>query len=207
MNGRSTFLTLLALLLGLGGCFVLGTVLQVALASRATPVVPTEVPVLAPPLIVSATPPPTVTPSPTLTPSATPSMTPSPTPSPTVTRTPSATPTPTPEPLSYTVREGDTFSGIALLFQLDLESLVAANPGVDPELLEVGDVLLLPEESVLPPTATPTPVLLAYEVQVGDTLLTIAERYGASLEAILAANPGFDPDAMQVGDEIFVPVP
>lgn len=39
-------------------------------------------------------------------------------------------------------------------------------------------------------------------VQAGDTLSAIAERCGLSVDAVVAANPGVDPAALQVGQEI-----
>src|SRR3972149_9041184 len=44
------------------------------------------------------------------------------------------------------------------------------------------------------PTPAPTPYL--YAVAAGDTLSKIAERFGVSLELLLAANPGVQPAAL-----------
>lgn len=46
-----------------------------------------------------------------------------------------------------------------------------------------------------------------YTVQPGDTFTAIARRYGASLTAVLAANPGMDPQNLPVGQRIVVPYP
>ncbi len=45
---------------------------------------------------------------------------------------------------TYTVKKGDTFSEIAFKNGLSVEQLTAANPGVDPLLILIGDVLILP---------------------------------------------------------------
>lgn len=58
------------------------------------------------------------------------------------------------------------------------------------------------EESSLP-SASPTP--LAHIVVANDTLLGIAQRYGVSLDALLAANPGVNPSFLSLGMEILVP--
>ena len=57
--------------------------------------------------------------------------------------------------------------------------------------------------STLMPTATP----IAYVIQKGDTLISIAVEYNVSLEAIEAANPGIDPGNLQLGQTVFVPAP
>lgn len=44
-----------------------------------------------------------------------------------------------------------------------------------------------------------------YSVKSGDTLATIAERFGVSLEDLLAANPGIDPRTLQTGDTVRLP--
>lgn len=58
------------------------------------------------------------------------------------------------------------------------------------------------QESSLP-SVSPTP--LAHIVVVNDTLLGIAQRYGVSLDVLLAANPGVNPSFLSLGMEILVP--
>ena len=54
------------------------------------------------------------------------------------------------------------------------------------------------------PTSTPTP-LREYEVQVGDTLSAIAERFGVEVSDLIAANDIADPNALQVGALLRIP--
>ncbi|WP_258360193.1 LysM peptidoglycan-binding domain-containing protein [Moorella sulfitireducens] len=42
-------------------------------------------------------------------------------------------------------------------------------------------------------------------IRPGDTFFSIARRFGFTLEAILAANPGVDPNNLQVGQVICLP--
>lgn len=51
---------------------------------------------------------------------------------------------------TYTVQAGDIFFRIARRFGITVEELQRANPGVDPETLQVGQVILIP------PPSTPT---------------------------------------------------
>lgn len=55
-----------------------------------------------------------------------------------------------------------------------------------------------------PPAA---PQYTTYVIQPGDTFYLIAQRYNISLDSLLAANPGVDPNNLQVGQTINVPVP
>ena len=75
-----------------------------------------------------------------------------------VVTTPVPTPTTPPEamptvpPVTYTVKPGDTLSGIADLFGVTVDDIVRANNIADPNALQVGDVLTIPGHS---PIATP----------------------------------------------------
>jgi LysM repeat protein len=73
--------------------------------------------------------------------------------------TPVATPTqtqpvpPTAAPVTYTVKAGDTLSGIADLFGVTLDDIVRVNNIADPNSLAEGQVLTIPGRS---PASTPT---------------------------------------------------
>jgi LysM repeat protein len=71
---------------------------------------------------------------------------------------------PTPTPLVHVVQSGQTLISIAILYGVDLEDLLLANPGIDPQFLSVGMELIIPGEGGQPVNAllpTPTPVPLA----------------------------------------------
>jgi|GEM_PF-6379232 len=74
--------------------------------------------------------------------------------------TPLPTPlfTPTPNFQVYTVVEGDNPSTIAEQFEISLDDLLAANPGIAPESLFPGDTLIIPGAGYVPPAATASPV-------------------------------------------------
>jgi hypothetical protein len=44
----------------------------------------------------------------------------------------------------------------------------------------------------------------AYSVRSGDTLGTIAERFGTTVDELLVLNPGIDPHALRVGQSLRV---
>jgi LysM repeat protein len=57
------------------------------------------------------------------------------------------------------------------------------------------------------PQVTPTPEPVVYHtVQSGETLWDIADQYGVTVEALVAANESVDPDWLQPGQELVVPL-
>jgi len=65
-----------------------------------------------------------------------------------------------PTPFTYTVQAGETMGGIALKFGVSLEDLQAANPGISPNAMSIGQVLRIPSDPANPsgePTPTPAP--------------------------------------------------
>ncbi len=158
----------------------------------------------------------TPTTTPTRTPTATPTATPTHTP------TPTAIPTPVP-PLAHQVQEGETLIDIAIAYDTAVEVILALNPDADPDLLQVGQVLLIPVATPTPgPTSTldpaiPTPTPSDYIVHVvapGETLGTIAEEYagqypeaGISVESIrIASGLPQDDDTIRVNQSLVIPM-
>ncbi|MGH2385930.1 MAG: LysM peptidoglycan-binding domain-containing protein [Candidatus Limnocylindria bacterium] len=94
---------------------------------------------------IRVTPSPTPSATPTATPSPTPSPTQVPSPSPTVAVTPAPTAQPPPPPQeTYVVQEGDTLAAIAQRFGTTVSALQAANGIEDPDVIVIGQVLVIP---------------------------------------------------------------
>lgn len=51
------------------------------------------------------------------------------------------------------------------------------------------------------------PVLVQYNMGPFDTLQNVAARFGVSVNEIVSANPGMDPNRLKPGDIIYVPLP
>ncbi|HAN86723.1 MAG: LysM domain-containing protein [Bacillota bacterium] len=106
----------------------------------------------------------------------------------------------------YEIRAGDTFYALARRYGITVEAIMAANPGVDPRRLQIGQLICIPA------AAPPTPPVFCpggtpYVIQRGDTLYRLAQRYGTTVDALLRANPGIDPMNLQIGQLICIPVP
>jgi LysM repeat protein len=131
----------------------------------------------------------------------------------TITLTPEPSLTPTPEgPITYIVEPGDTLSSIADSFDVDVFLLMAANGISDPDQVFVNDELIIPGPDFLLPTVTPLPGTLfpgqeiQYQVQLGDSLESIAAQFNSTAEAIADRNEIEDPNAIGVGDVLIIPV-
>lgn len=54
-------------------------------------------------------------------------------------------------------------------------------------------------------SATSRPLMRTHTIKTGDTMTSIASRYGVKLDALTSVNPGLDPRRMRVGQVINVP--
>ncbi|WP_066897275.1 LysM peptidoglycan-binding domain-containing protein [Mycolicibacterium houstonense] len=109
---------------------------------------------------------------------------------------PGSFPAPGPD---YVVRSGDTLGAIASRFAVSVTGLVLANPQIaDPNRIFVGQVITVPGSSPAPGPE--------YVVQPGDSLASIAGRFGVNLGAVKSANPQIsDPNRIFAGQVITVP--
>lgn len=108
--------------------------------------------------------------------------------------------------LLWTVGPGDTFFSIARITGTTVQRIIALNPGIDPEALQVGMSICLPEEAALPRgPIPPCSSGLYWVVSQGDTLFAIAGAYGTTVERLLQLNPGINPLNLQIGMSICLP--
>ena len=95
--------------------------------------------------------------------------------------------------------------GAAALLLFFLPSLLTA-PGSTPAPSATVTATATATSNV--PTAVPSPTGQVYVVVANDTVIKIAKKFGLTQEALLAANPQIkNPDKIEVGDEIAIPVP
>jgi LysM repeat protein len=107
-----------------------------------------------------------------------------------------------PEGNPYTIKPGDTMYAIARFFNISLDDLLEANPGIDPNRLFIGQVICIPLAT--PPVTCPSGIF-PYIVQRGDTFYSIAARFGVTVQQLQLANRGINPNALLIGQKLCIP--
>lgn len=184
---------------------------------------------------------------------------------------------------AYTIKAGDTFYKISRANNVSLDAMLAANPGVNPDRLSIGQIVCIPGGTTpTPPPTTPCPTLrignrgasvqrlqqllrnegynpgaidgifgprtqtavmafqrdthiavdgivgvqtwtalgvdcktkpphtcpagtTSYTIKAGDTFYDLARKFNTTANAIIGANPGVNPNALQIGQVICIP--
>ncbi|MBI3760363.1 MAG: LysM peptidoglycan-binding domain-containing protein [Chloroflexi bacterium] len=123
----------------------------------------------------------------------------------TLAATPTPVPTATPAQTSYTVKQGDWLFKIAREHNVSVEALIAANPGINPSSIQPGQVLVIPAPGAPIPPAAVAAGPSTYVVQPGEWIYQIARKLGKDPQAIIAANPGVDPNNVKPGQVLNIP--
>lgn len=120
--------------------------------------------------------------------------------------------------IEYKVQTGDSLWGISKRFDVSVQEIVRANPGIKANAIRVGQTVNVPRQSQSPTSApTPAPTVSraterstnagggnTYVVKAGDSLSSIASRQGVTLRELRAAN-GIQGEFIRVGQELTIP--
>jgi LysM repeat protein len=100
---------------------------------------------------------------------------------------------------THVVRAGETLGGIASRYGITAAQIVAAN-GLTGDQIYTGQQLRL-----VPAAGTVVTVATTYVVRSGDTLATIARKFGTTVRAVQDANGIRDADLVVVGRTLDIP--
>lgn len=102
----------------------------------------------------------------------------------------------------YTVQRGNTLSQIASAYGVSVNHIVEINNIKNPNLIYPGEKLRITEST----NTTLNPILQNnyYKVQLGDTLSSIAKKYGVTLQYLVNLNGIQNPNLIYVGQLIKV---
>ncbi|MEO8395656.1 MAG: LysM peptidoglycan-binding domain-containing protein [Chloroflexota bacterium] len=127
-------------------------------------------------------------------------------------------PTPTAPPVEhYTVTAGQSLAQIAENHGMSLDQIAKLNNINNPDLIYAGQDLIVEGSGDSSTTVDTAPVALptssvpgasnavTHIVQPGETLASIAQRYGISWLQIAQANNIYDADHVEVGQELTIP--
>lgn len=102
----------------------------------------------------------------------------------------------------HVIQLGETMGEIAAEYGVDAAAIAAANGISNGNLIRVGQKLIIPGISKQDALAARGQ---RYVVLSGESLSGIAEKFGVSVEVILAANGLDDPNKIIVGQELLIP--
>ncbi|GGF18713.1 hypothetical protein GCM10010954_16900 [Halobacillus andaensis] len=95
------------------------------------------------------------------------------------------------------ISQGNTLYQLAQNYSTSIDLIQGLNPEIQhPDFIYIGQVIRIP--------------VFIYEVEQGDTLNAISQRFGLSLSAVLQANqnrPGLSPDVIFPGYQLIIPYP
>jgi LysM repeat protein len=125
-------------------------------------------------------------------------------------------PTPVQPPVSalseHTIVKGDTFATLAKKYGVGSKAIEAANPGVNPTRLKIGQKIMIPpRKDAAAATSAPGNGLATatgekvYTVKSGDNLMKIAKAFGVSAKQIRTHN-NLRTDQIKVGQKLKIPV-
>lgn len=101
----------------------------------------------------------------------------------------------------HVVAKGDTIGRVASRYGISQAQLIDAN-GLTNGIIYLGQRLSLTPMAAVP---APSPGGATYTVSKGDTLSSIARRFGTTIRSILAANGLSDPNRIVVGRQLSIP--
>ncbi|MGZ7884451.1 LysM peptidoglycan-binding domain-containing protein [Limosilactobacillus ingluviei] len=109
----------------------------------------------------------------------------------------------------YTVKAGDTLSGIANNYQTTVNTLARLNNLANPNLIYVGQRLLVQQAATpsQPQPTTPstsTTTAATYTVKAGDTLGQIAANHQTSVNQLVQLNKLANPNLIYVGQVLMI---
>jgi LysM repeat protein len=124
------------------------------------------------------------------------------------------------EGLYHRVKAGETLSSIARTHQVGVDRLVAENHITNPNALKIGQEIYIPGRKGSTASTPPAPDAgrkapkqsagsaggsSSHTVQAGETLSSIARRFGVTSTSIAAANSLANPNALSIGQSLQIP--
>ncbi|WP_018248868.1 LysM peptidoglycan-binding domain-containing protein [Orenia marismortui] len=97
----------------------------------------------------------------------------------------------------YTIKPGDTLFTIAERYNTTVSNILAFNSISDPDLISPRQELTIHQ--------SPAEAIIC-TLQTGDTLCSIAQKYGTQVDTIVKFNYLSDPNLIQPGQRLVVPV-
>jgi membrane-bound lytic murein transglycosylase D len=113
-----------------------------------------------------------------------------------------------PKYVNVTIQSGDTLSSIALRHHTSVSHLRTLNPG-SVQILSIGKQLKVPANQLARANPSPNPMLsqgrrIRYKVRSGDSLWTIAKRFGTTPRDIARSNQISQNKLIRPGETLWI---
>lgn len=110
--------------------------------------------------------------------------------------------------IEHIIAKGETLATIGKKYGVGYKAIEAANPGINPTRLKIGDKIKIPARtagtSVVVAARSPSDTGTVYVVRSGDNLIKIANATGVSVPQLRAAN-NLPTDQIRVGQKLIIP--
>jgi len=99
----------------------------------------------------------------------------------------------------HKVKSGESLEKIAKNYGVSVQELIKANKNINPNKLKVGENLCIPQK-----TSAKTQEYAIYKVKKGDTLYSIAEKFGVDVQELKSFN-NLKSEKVKEGQELKIP--
>ena len=103
----------------------------------------------------------------------------------------------------YIIRYKDTLGNIAFFYNTSVQDIIQANPGINPNALQIGQQICVPLKLQMYPSC---PTTNYYVVVEGDTLSSIASIFNITAMQLLYSNYGIDSNDLYKDQVLCIPV-
>jgi len=121
-----------------------------------------------------------------------------------------------PPPVKYTVKKGDTLTGVAGKHSVSVKELATFNGLSSRSFLKIGQSLYIPVTSATASgtgskqdlgleSIAPRKKTVTHTVKAGETPSSIAKRYGVSVTSLLKVNQITDPRKLRINRKLTIP--
>lgn len=124
------------------------------------------------------------------------------------------------KPTFHTIQAGETLYQLTLKYNVTVQAICTANPGLSASNFRIGQVISIPAQTAIQPAKENLSETAAqtssekktdwrdmHKVERKETIFSISRQYGISEEELTAANPELKKGKLKRGSFLFIPYP
>ncbi len=109
-------------------------------------------------------------------------------------------------PGRHTVQQGETLYSLSQRYGVSVDGIIAANPSLKTELLKIGTVIMIPRQARGTGIAG-SDCREMHKVAKKETVWSISQRYGITVDELIAANPEMKAEGYKLKKGNFLCIP